>query len=61
MRGGVCGVLYFHHSSSLEHDPGALFPDHPDSPERIEAIESVLAAAGWPGCVRAGRAGGRRV
>ena len=51
MRGGVCGVLYFHHSSSLEHDPGALFPDHPDSPERIEAIESVLAAAGWPGCV----------
>jgi acetoin utilization deacetylase AcuC-like enzyme len=45
-------VLYFHHPSSLEHDPRVLFPGHPDSPERIEAIESVLASAGWPGCVR---------
>jgi acetoin utilization deacetylase AcuC-like enzyme len=45
-------VLYFHHRSSLAHDPRALSPDHPDTPERIEAIESALAAAGWPGCSR---------
>ena len=45
-------MLYFHHRSSLEHDPRVLFPDHPDSPERIEAIESALESAGWPGCVR---------
>ena len=45
-------VLYFHHPSSLEHDPRVLCADHPDSPERIEAIESALESAGWPGCVR---------
>jgi acetoin utilization deacetylase AcuC-like enzyme len=49
---GVLGVhlLYFRHASSLEHDPGALSPDHPDAPERVSAIEAVLEAAGWPGC-----------
>jgi acetoin utilization deacetylase AcuC-like enzyme len=39
-------VLYFHHPSSLEHDPRASAPHHPDSPERIEAIEAALAAGG---------------
>jgi acetoin utilization deacetylase AcuC-like enzyme len=45
-------VLYFHHRSSLEHDPRVLCPGHPDTPWRIEAIESALEAAGWPGCSR---------
>jgi len=45
-------VLYFHHRSSLDHDPRVLCPEHPDTPERIEAIEAALDAAGWPGCSR---------
>jgi acetoin utilization deacetylase AcuC-like enzyme len=45
-------VLYFHHASSLEHDPSVLSPDHPDTPERIEAIETAMELAGWPGCER---------
>jgi hypothetical protein len=45
-------VLYYRHQSSLEHDPAALYPDHPDSPERIAAIEYALQLAGWPGCSR---------
>jgi acetoin utilization deacetylase AcuC-like enzyme len=45
-------VLYFHHASSLEHDPSALWPEHPDTPERIAAIEMALEQAGWPGCER---------
>jgi acetoin utilization deacetylase AcuC-like enzyme len=45
-------MLYFHHRSSLEHDPRVLCPEHPDIPERIDAIESALEAAGWPGCSR---------
>lgn len=40
-------VLYFHHPSSLRHDPRALSPDHPDSPGRLEAIESAVAEAGF--------------
>jgi acetoin utilization deacetylase AcuC-like enzyme len=42
-------VLYFHHASSLEHDPTALAAHHPDTPERVEAIEAKLAAVGWAG------------
>jgi len=45
-------VLYFHHASSLEHDPSVFAPEHPDTPERIEAIEAKLADAGWAGCER---------
>ncbi len=45
-------MLYFRHSSSLEHDPGVLSPDHPDTPARIEAIEIAMTAAGWLGCER---------
>ena len=36
-------MLYLHHPSSLDHDPGALSPDHPDNPGRIEAVEAALA------------------
>jgi acetoin utilization deacetylase AcuC-like enzyme len=43
-------VLYYHHSSSLEHDPRVLSPEHPDAPARIEAIEAAMTSAGWPGC-----------
>ncbi len=43
-------MLYFHHASSLEHDPGALAPEHPDAPARIEAIEFAMADADWLGC-----------
>jgi acetoin utilization deacetylase AcuC-like enzyme len=45
-------ALYFHHPSSLEHDPRALIPGHPDTPERIVAIEERLARAGWLGWER---------
>jgi acetoin utilization deacetylase AcuC-like enzyme len=45
-------VLYFHHRSSLEHDPRVHCPEHPDVPERIEAIEARLEVAGWAGCSR---------
>jgi acetoin utilization deacetylase AcuC-like enzyme len=45
-------VLYFHHGSSLEHDPSVLAPEHPDTPERIEAIETKLAVVDWAGCDR---------
>jgi acetoin utilization deacetylase AcuC-like enzyme len=45
-------VLYFHHASSLERDPGALSTEHPDAPERIVAIESAMDANGWAGCER---------
>jgi acetoin utilization deacetylase AcuC-like enzyme len=40
-------VLYFHHASSLEHDPSMLSAGHPDTPARIEAIEDALSRAGW--------------
>ena len=43
-------MLYFHHHTSLDHDPRVLCPEHPDIPERIQAIESALESAGWPGC-----------
>jgi acetoin utilization deacetylase AcuC-like enzyme len=43
-------LLYFHHASSLEHDPRLLMPEHPDTPERIEAIETAMTAAAWPDC-----------
>ena len=43
-------MLYFHHPSSLEHDPRLLSPDHPDTPERISAIETAMAEVGWLGC-----------
>ncbi len=38
-------MLYFHHPSSLQHDPRALSPDHPDNPVRLQAIEAAIAAA----------------
>jgi acetoin utilization deacetylase AcuC-like enzyme len=43
-------VLYFSHSSSLEHDPGAMVEGHPDSPVRIEAIQRAMQASDWLGC-----------
>jgi acetoin utilization deacetylase AcuC-like enzyme len=45
-------LRYYHHPTSLDHDPGVLSPDHPDTPERIEAIETAMTAAGWLGCER---------
>jgi acetoin utilization deacetylase AcuC-like enzyme len=45
-------VLYFHHPSSLEHDPSALAPEHPDTPERIAAIQDAMDDAGWDSCER---------
>lgn len=44
--------LYFHHPSSLEHDPRAHIPGHPDTPERIYAIEEALEQRGWLGFER---------
>ena len=38
-------MLFFHHPSTLRHDPCALSPDHPDSPERVVAIEAALVAS----------------
>jgi acetoin utilization deacetylase AcuC-like enzyme len=38
-------VLYLHHASAREHDPGAFAPGHPDVPARIEAIEAAMDAA----------------
>jgi acetoin utilization deacetylase AcuC-like enzyme len=38
-------MLYFHHPSSLQHDPRALSPDHPDNPARLQAIEAAIAGA----------------
>ncbi len=54
-------MLYFRHSSSLEHDPRLLSPDHPDTPERIGAIDTAMAQVGWLGCdVRDAPAAGER-
>jgi acetoin utilization deacetylase AcuC-like enzyme len=35
--------LYFHHPTSLEHDPREHLAEHPDSPDRIVAVESAMA------------------
>ncbi len=43
-------MLYFHHPSSLAHDPSVMSPDHPDTPERISAIEAAMSRVGWLGC-----------
>jgi acetoin utilization deacetylase AcuC-like enzyme len=43
-------VLYFHHPSSLTHDPALLSPDHPDVPERIRAVEAAMQQVDWLGC-----------
>jgi acetoin utilization deacetylase AcuC-like enzyme len=45
-------VLFFHHPSSLEHDPRLLAPEHPDTPERIASIQAAMDDAGWPGCTQ---------
>jgi acetoin utilization deacetylase AcuC-like enzyme len=45
-------MLYLHHPSSLEHDPGALSPEHPDTPERLTVLEAAMEAADWLGCER---------
>jgi len=45
-------ALYFHHPSSLEHDPSVHMPGHPDTPERLVALEAHLAAAHWLGWER---------
>ncbi len=45
-------ALYFHHPSSLEHDPQAHIPGHPDTPERIYAIEQELERLDWLGFER---------
>jgi acetoin utilization deacetylase AcuC-like enzyme len=41
--------LYFHHRSSLEHDPSGQVTGHPDTPGRLEAIEHALASQDWLG------------
>jgi acetoin utilization deacetylase AcuC-like enzyme len=43
-------LLYYHHPSSLAHDPRLLSPEHPDTPERISALETAMAHVGWLGC-----------
>jgi acetoin utilization deacetylase AcuC-like enzyme len=43
-------MLYFHHPSSLAHDPSVDSLDHPDTPERISAIEAAMSQVGWLGC-----------
>jgi acetoin utilization deacetylase AcuC-like enzyme len=43
-------VYYYRSITSLQHDPGALSPDHPDSPERLLAIETAMARVDWLGC-----------
>jgi acetoin utilization deacetylase AcuC-like enzyme len=45
-------VLYFHHPSSLEHDPAPLMPGHPEAPGRLVAIERELEARDWLGWER---------
>lgn len=45
-------ALYFHHRSSLDHDPRAQIPGHPDTPERIVAIERALEERDWLGFQR---------
>jgi acetoin utilization deacetylase AcuC-like enzyme len=45
-------ALYFHHPSSLEHDPRVHMPGHPDTPERVRAIEARMAAGDWLGFER---------
>ena len=45
-------MLYFSHSTSLEHDPRAQMPAHPDTPERLLAIERALAEHEWLGWER---------
>jgi acetoin utilization deacetylase AcuC-like enzyme len=45
-------MLYFHHRSSLRHDPRALSPEHPDNPSRIEAIEAAITEAGLTSLTR---------
>jgi acetoin utilization deacetylase AcuC-like enzyme len=45
-------ALYFHHPSSLEHDPRAHSPRHPDTPERLLSIERTLGEQGWAGWER---------
>jgi acetoin utilization deacetylase AcuC-like enzyme len=56
-RNSLCSesalVLYFHHPSSLQHDPQLWSPDHPDDPSRIRTIEAALASADWLGCTLA--------
>ena len=41
--------LYFHHSTSLEHDPREHLAEHPDTPERIVAVEAAMSARDWLG------------
>jgi acetoin utilization deacetylase AcuC-like enzyme len=48
----VAAALYFHHPSSLEHDPRVQMPGHPDTPERLLALEGRLAAENWLGWER---------
>jgi acetoin utilization deacetylase AcuC-like enzyme len=45
-------ALYFHHPSSLEHDPRTHIPGHPDMPQRIHAIEDALQQRDWLGFER---------
>jgi acetoin utilization deacetylase AcuC-like enzyme len=45
-------ALYFHHPSSLEHDPRAHSPRHPDTPERLLSIERTLTEHDWAGWQR---------
>jgi len=44
--------LYFHHPTSLEHDPRLFSPGHPDTPERLVALEAALAERDWLGWER---------
>jgi acetoin utilization deacetylase AcuC-like enzyme len=41
--------LYFHHPTSLDHDPREQLPEHPDSPERIAMVDWAMAMEDWLG------------
>lgn len=41
--------LYFHHPSSVEHDPRAQLAGHPDTPGRIVAIDWAMERRDWLG------------
>ena len=43
-------MLYYHHPSSLAHDPRLLSPDHPDAPDRVSAIDAAMSQMDWLGC-----------
>ncbi len=49
----MANPLYFHHPTSIEHDPRLHSPGHPDTPERLLVLERALAERDWLGWERA--------